>query len=212
MPVPKWGTFQSTLLQSCTVWSVIVECGCHVAMQFALHMVRCCCREVAKQVVTTLRLRVLPLFIGERERERAVSFVHLRKWMCECFTLHLLGLHRFVTTLCTCVTPLVPVEWNQIASCCACLCGSASLSVWPPCRFLDQFCRLLQFSVPLIQFWLGHAGASSCSAFSSGGSNATFSLLHCNQLSTCLMNLGRTPLLHSACTIHSNIKEEMAGA
>lgn len=146
------------------------------------------------------------------ERERAVSFVHLRKWMCECFTLHLLGLHRFVTTLCTCVTPLVPVEWNQIASCCACLCGSASLSVWPPCRFLDQFCRLLQFSVPLIQFWLGHAGASSCSAFSSGGSNATFSLLHCNQLSTCLMNLGRTPLLHSACTIHSNIKEEMAGA
>lgn len=57
------------------------------------------------------------VYRGGRERERAFSFFSLRKWMCECFTLHLLGLHRFVTTLCTCVTPLVPEEWNQIASC-----------------------------------------------------------------------------------------------
>lgn len=52
------------------------------------------------------------------ERERAVSFFHLRKWMCECFTLHLLGLHRFVTTLCTCVTPLVPEEWIRLHHVC----------------------------------------------------------------------------------------------
>lgn len=119
------------------------------------------------------------VYRGGRERERAFSFFSLRKWMCECFTLHLLGLHRFVTTLCTCVTPLVPEEWNQIASC---LCDL-------PCRFLDQFCRLLQFSVSLIHFcWAMPVVLLALLFFSPGGSNATFSLLHCSQISTCLLD------------------------
>jgi hypothetical protein len=88
----------------------------------------------------------------------------------------------------------------------ACVCDNI------PVGFLISSAGCCKFSVPFIQFWLGHANAS-CSAFlQEGGSNATLSLLHCNQFSTCSMNLGQTPLLHRTCIIHSDAKEEMAGA
>jgi len=180
------------------------HCWCNVA----LHMVGCCCREDAKQVVT---MRVLPLFIErERERERAVSLFHLCKWMWEwCFTLHLQGLHWFVTNPVYLCNP--SCSWGMESDCIK-LC--LPVYMWQhPCRFLDQFCWLLQIFSATHSVLAGPCQCFLfCFFFQEGGSNATLSLLHCNQFSTCLMNLGQTPLLHRTCTIHSDAKEEMAGA
>lgn len=131
----------------------------HVAVQFALHMVRCCCcREVANG--DKPRLRVLPLFIGESCF--LFSLVQVDVWVFH-------PALAWVTLVCN--NPMYlcnpSCSWGMESDCIIMLRMPLSACVYDlaPCRFIDQFCRLLQFSVPLIQFWPGHAGASSCSAF-----------------------------------------------